>query len=112
MVINGVIENSNGFNFYYIIEYVDLVFLLFSCILENIVERCVDGIDNDGDGLIDCDDLGCEVLVVGCVICFGDGLFFVDIVFIYVLISNNININNINLDKVIGVFDNCSISLG
>jgi len=44
---------------------------------------CADGIDNDGDGLIDCDDPGCEELAnLGCSICPG-GLSFADTVFAY-----------------------------
>lgn len=41
---------------------------------------CADGIDNDGDGLIDCDDPDCEELPnLGCAICPG-GLSFADTV--------------------------------
>ncbi len=40
---------------------------------------CSDGIDNDGDGLIDCDDTGCQALPNdGCTTCLGDGISFAD----------------------------------
>ncbi len=109
---NGVIENSNGFNFHYIIEYADSAPPLPSCTPENTAERCADGIDNDGDGLIDCDDPGCEALAAGCATCFGDGLSFADTVLTYAPTCNNINTNNTNPDKAIGAPDNRSISLG
>ncbi len=47
---------------------------------------CSDGIDNNGDGLIDCEDPQCFILSnnVGCETCFGDGLSFADEVIEYV----------------------------
>ncbi len=46
---------------------------------------CSDGIDNDGDGLIDCDDPECQALNagLGCSTCFEDGLSFADEVLDY-----------------------------
>ena len=46
---------------------------------------CADGIDNDGDGTIDCDDPGCQALNgnIGCTTCFSDGLSFADTVLSY-----------------------------
>ncbi len=42
---------------------------------------CSDGIDNDGDGLIDCLDDDCSTLPNGgCLTCFSDGLSFADTV--------------------------------
>ena len=57
------------------------VFLLLSFITlaqENNAIRCSDGIDNDGDGLIDCEDSGCLNLPnQGCETC-GNGISFAD----------------------------------
>ena len=61
---------------------------------ENTAELCADGIDNDGDGLADCDDPKCQALSnnIGCTTCFGDGLSFADEVIEYVqYCSNNIS---------------------
>jgi len=46
---------------------------------------CADGIDNDGDGLIDCEDPECQEINsnLGCETCFGDGLSFADEVIAY-----------------------------
>ena len=66
---------------------------------------CSDGIDNDGDGLIDCEDPQCQVLSnnVGCTTCFEDGLSFADEVIEY---ENNCS-NNIATDptQALGVPD-------
>lgn len=56
------------------------------CILsqENNAILCSDGIDNDGDGLIDCEDSECNSLSNnGCAIC-SDGLSFADVLIEYV----------------------------
>lgn len=48
---------------------------------ENTGVLCGDGIDNDGDGQIDCDDQDCVSLANdGCVTCFNDGISFADVV--------------------------------
>ena len=63
-------------------------------VIENTAELCSDGIDNDGDGLADCDDPKCQALAnnIGCTTCFGDGLSFADEVIEYVqYCSNNIS---------------------
>ena len=54
-------------------------------IVENTAVLCSDGIDNDGDGLADCDDPKCQALAgnIGCLTCFGDGLSFADEVLEY-----------------------------
>ncbi len=45
---------------------------------------CSDGIDNDGDGLIDCEDPDCDISENnGCDVCFSDGLSFADEVIDY-----------------------------
>ncbi|MCZ4407707.1 T9SS type A sorting domain-containing protein [Cryomorphaceae bacterium 1068] len=46
---------------------------------------CSDGIDNDGDGFVDCDDPECQEINnnLGCLTCFGDGLSFADEVLDY-----------------------------
>ncbi|MEM6764654.1 MAG: hypothetical protein AAF655_07010 [Bacteroidota bacterium] len=31
-------------------------------LVENTLKKCIDGIDNDGDGLIDCNDPGCQMI--------------------------------------------------
>ncbi len=67
-----------------------LLLLLFVFISSNIMAQennailCADGIDNDGDGLIDCEDIECQsVPNMGCATCFQDGLSFVDYVISY-----------------------------
>jgi len=66
---------------------------------------CSDGIDNNGDGLIDCEDPQCQVLNnnIGCTTCFEDGLSFADEVIEY---ENNCS-NNIATDptQALGVPD-------
>ncbi|HRX29138.1 MAG TPA: gliding motility-associated C-terminal domain-containing protein [Saprospiraceae bacterium] len=50
----------------------------FSFSQENTATTCSDGIDNDGDGFIDCEDSGCKSLPNnGCNIC-GTGISFAD----------------------------------
>lgn len=79
---------------------------------ENTAAACSDGIDNDGDGLIDCDDPDCQALNnnIGCSTCFEDGLSFADEVLDY---FNNCS-NNANTDSsnAIGMPDGPSVSLG
>ena len=60
---------------------------------ENNAILCADGIDNDGDGLIDCDDQECATLVnEGCRTCFDDGLSFADLIIDYNNPCGNSNI--------------------
>ncbi len=50
---------------------------------ENNALDCADGVDNDGDGLADCDDPECEELANnGCGVC-PDGLSFADVVLFF-----------------------------
>ena len=55
---------------------------------------CTDGLDNDGDGLSDCEDPDCQLLNndAGCNNCFDDGLSFADVVLDY---DNNCPTGNI-----------------
>ena len=92
-------------------KYYLLLFVFISCLLpcgftqENTAIRCGDGIDNDGDGLIDCDDQDCyDLQNDGCRTCFDDGLSFADIVIEYAPNCANILQPN-NPDKAIGVSD-------
>lgn len=51
---------------------------------ENNSLLCSDGIDNDGDGLVDCQDSECQLLSEGgCTICLESGLSFADILIEY-----------------------------
>jgi hypothetical protein len=79
---------------------------------ENTALTCSDGIDNDGDGLIDCEEPECQGLSndQGCTTCFGDGLSFADAVLAY----TNTCPNNTNTDSIdaLGTPDGCSVSLG
>ncbi|MCH2215726.1 MAG: T9SS type A sorting domain-containing protein [Flavobacteriales bacterium] len=63
---------------------------------ENNPLTCADGLDNDGDGLADCDDPQCQLINQneGCATCFQDGLSFADVVLTY---DNNCP-NNTQLD--------------
>ncbi len=65
---------------------------------------CSDGIDNDGDGLIDCLDNECHNLPNnGCQTCFEDGLSFADFVISFEpTCSSN---TNVNPEAAIGVSD-------
>ena len=65
-----------------------LIFTVLSLIplsaQENTSILCSDGIDNDGDGLTDCNDSQCVALPnAGCLTCFNDGLSFADYVIEY-----------------------------
>ncbi|NJX15813.1 T9SS type A sorting domain-containing protein [Tamlana crocina] len=63
---------------------------------------CSDAIDNDGDGLIDCNDPDCQSLPNnGCSIC-KDGISFADIVIDY---SSGCNSSDSSLEKALGVSD-------
>ena len=71
-----------------ILSIITLLFILIghSQLLsqENTTILCADGIDNDGDGNIDCEDSECFNLSNGaCQICSNDGLSFADIVLSY-----------------------------
>ena len=52
---------------------------------EDTALACADGIDNDGDGLIDCEDPDCQLLNnnAGCETCLEGGLSFADVVLEY-----------------------------
>lgn len=54
-------------------------------VCENDVVRCSDGIDNDGDGFIDCEDPQCQTFSnnLGCITCLDNGLSFADEVIEY-----------------------------
>ena len=80
---------------------------------------CADGVDNDDDGLIDCDDPDCANLPnQGCQTCLDDGLSFADVVLEYI---NGCPMTNLfsKAEKALGVSDNIddlnfdnSVSLG
>jgi len=71
-----------------VLKVLALVFFTLPCLAqENTALLCADGIDNDGNGLIDCMDTGCIVFAAplainGCDNC-GDGLSFGDEVIAY-----------------------------
>ena len=76
---------------------------------ENTGIACGDGIDNDGDGLIDCEDQDCASLVNdGCQTCFNDGLSFADFVIDY---QNTCGAGNMfqNPEKALGVSDDAGV---
>ena len=51
---------------------------------ENTAILCADGMDNDGDGLTDCQDPDCQTFPTqGCATCFEDGLSFADYIIDY-----------------------------
>ena len=82
-----------------------LVILFFnfsSYTQESSATLCSDGIDNDGDGLIDCDDEECiNISNQGCMTC-GSGLGFADAVIGY---SSGCTISDQNPNGAIGVSD-------
>ena len=74
-------------------------------------EICDDGIDNDGDGLVDCEDPDCDFLdIEACGTCNNDALSFADVVIDY----RNTCANNDNTDfeSATGVADRETVSLG
>ncbi|MGB1206582.1 MAG: hypothetical protein ACPG5B_13095, partial [Chitinophagales bacterium] len=83
-----------------------LVMLMLSSMIhaqENTPLACSDGLDNDGDGQIDCLDIDCSNLSNnGCLTCFEDGLSFADYVisFAPACLPDN---TNINPDAALGV---------
>ncbi len=113
-----------------------IIFALFICLLaaplwvnaqENTALLCSDGIDNDGDGLIDCDDTECDTLPNdGCLTCLEDGLSFADIVIEYsptcldvlvfkkphLALGVSDNSGNIGQENFVGLGDGGYIKLG
>jgi len=87
-------------------RFVFLVFLLL-CIStiysqENTALLCADGIDNDGDGLIDCEDLDCiSIPTDGCLTC-SNRLSFADVVFDY---ESGCAVSDVFPDGALGVSD-------
>jgi len=60
-----------------------LLFALNICAQENTAILCADGIDNDNDGLIDCNDTECSAFIArGCDVC-SEGISFADYVIEY-----------------------------
>lgn len=84
-----------------------LLLLCFPILLfaqENSPIACSDGIDNDGDGLIDCADSECSNLPNdGCITCFEDGLSFADFVIAFNAVCT-IN-THANPETALGVSD-------
>ena len=86
-----------------------VLFILFSLFQfsiifsqENNALLCADGIDNDGDGLIDCEDSNCLFVPTnGCLIC-GSGTSFADVVLEY---SSGCSIVDDFPDGALGVSD-------
>ena len=86
-----------------------LLFIFFSVSLlaqEDNAILCSDGIDNDNNGQVDCEDLNCiallnQVDVNGCDFC-GDGLSFGDEVLNYV---SGCSFLDSSIDGVLGVND-------
>ncbi|MEM6699278.1 MAG: hypothetical protein AAF599_12820, partial [Bacteroidota bacterium] len=78
---------------------------------ENTALLCADGIDNDDNGLIDCNDPACQSLgsPSGCTEC-SDAISFADVVLDY---TPNCSCNNCgNTFEMLGVTDNMSVALG
>ncbi len=70
---------------------------------------CSDGVDNDGDGLIDCEDQECASLInEGCQTCFNDGLSFADFVIEYVQFCGSGNIFQ-QPEMALGVSDDAGV---
>jgi gliding motility-associated-like protein len=103
------------------LNYCKYLFLFILCQLgllvhiaaqENNAILCADGMDNDGDGLIDCDDQDCyDLQNEGCRTCFDDGLSFADIVIEYSPNCINILVPD-NPDRALGVSDHFQNSNG
>lgn len=87
-------------------------------ICENSAMSCSDGIDNDNDGLIDCEDPECQALNnnMGCITCFDDGTSFADQVIEYnntCLYNTKTNQENaLGTPDYDGVSSNSYVSLG
>jgi len=84
---------------------------------ENTPLACADGLDNDGDGLIDCEDSNCTSLSItnGCDLCKNDWTSFADVVIEY---NQNCTFNDFdNPEAALGVpnfnasYDGSAISL-
>src|SRR5690606_29437034 len=75
--------------------------------IENTAELCSDGIDNDGDGLADCEDPKCQAISnnIGCLTCFEDGLSFADEVLDYEIICTNTTPDATNPAAALGMPD-------
>ena len=85
---------------------------------ENTATTCSDGIDNDGDGLIDCADEDCSGLArsgEGCQSCNNDGLSFADVVISSNLTCPGINPNTNPQDAIgppnIGIVDDEAVGI-
>ncbi len=91
MSIRGIQRIKNfRYQYFTLTFYLTVIFVLstiFNLTIsaqENNATLCSDGLDNDGDGLIDCMDQECTSLINdGCQTCFNDGLSFADIVIEY-----------------------------
>jgi gliding motility-associated-like protein len=76
---------------------------------ENTSITCGDGIDNDGDGLIDCEDNDCQILPNdGCLIC-SDGISFADTVLEY---SSGCPFSDPEVESTLGVSDYDGVNIG
>jgi len=77
--------NSGNRSFRYLLIAITFLFTLnLSKAQENTSILCGDGLDNDGDGLIDCMDEDCvNQFRKGCQTCFEDGSSFADVVIEY-----------------------------
>jgi len=74
--------------------------------LETFTAACLDGIDNDGDGLIDCEDPDCiENNVLACLPCFENSMAYADSVEVYIETCTDGNNLFTDISKVIGEAD-------
>lgn len=74
--------------------------------LETFTAACIDGIDNDGDGLIDCEDPDCiENKVLACLPCFQNPMAYADSVEVFVETCTDGNNLFTDISKVIGEAD-------
>lgn len=89
-----------------------ILFSIFSISIfsqENTSITCADGIDNDGDGLIDCEDNDCQLLPNdGCLIC-SDGISFADTVLVY---SPGCPLFDPEVESTLGVSDYDGVNIG